>query len=148
MKLIGEINSQRTNNRTLRGTVQAEIGRIRQIAQAREIAAGKKGISADVLPDTMKVVEEYREPGTGPDTARSEIDPSNILERNRRRIAALKESLDELDARRGALPPIERIAFYTQAQNKDELSSPRPAEEEDEAFVGDGEKLPMIGNGE
>jgi len=152
MALIGEINAQRTTNRSLRGSVQADIGRIRQIIQAREMAHGAalKKTAELALPETMKVVDEYREPGSAGSEGRSaaDIDPAAILERNRQRILALRAALEELDGRRGALPPIDRIAFYTQAQSQEELASPRPATSGgggDEK--GEGEEklqLPMI----
>lgn len=154
MQLISEINKQRAANRQVRNLVQADIGRIRQMIQARDIAVNsalKK--AAAILPDTMKVVEEYREPGATPNTTRGEIDPSTILERNRRRIIALRAALAELEARRGtSLPPIERIAFYTQAQSREELVSPRAemdaigGHDHEEYLADDEMKLPMIAN--
>ena len=143
MKLIGEINSQRASNRALRGTVQAEIGRIRQIWQAREMAAGPV---LKALPETMRVVDEYKEQGSagGDYSARGDIDPGMILERNQRRIAALRAALEELDQRRGALPPIERIAFYTQAQSKEELASPRQEADEERPDSTTGEEKSQL----
>ena len=116
MTLIAEINRQRTSNRATRGRVQADIGRIRQILQARDMTAAKGGALArknDAL-DGMTAVEEYREAGSA---SGQEVDPAAILERNRRRILALRAALDELQSRRQtSLPPIERIAFYTQVR--------------------------------
>jgi len=145
MSLIGEINTQRATNRSLRGSVQADIGRIRQMAQAREIAAGNAlKRAADALPDTMRVVDEYREPASAGTDRGADVDPGVILERNRQRILALRAALDELESRRGALPPIDRIAFYTQAQSQEELASPRPATS---ASEGESKLPPLIANG-
>eukprot|EP00605_Chrysophyceae_sp_TOSAG23-4_P000210 GSChrysophyteH1.ASY1.ANO1.246.1 assembled CDS len=72
-------------------------------------------------------------------TKDGDIDPTTILERNRQRILALRAAIQELESRRTSvkatsiLPPLgpdqttePRIAFYTQAQNADQLASPRP----------------------
>lgn len=43
MKLIHEINTQREVNKNLKISVQADIGRIRHLAQSRATAANKRG---------------------------------------------------------------------------------------------------------
>ena len=68
------------------------------------------------------------------------MDPSSLLERNRRRILALRAAIAELESRTGGmtgqvpavLPPVDqkrapdqRIAFYTQAEGERDLVSPR-----------------------
>ena len=69
----------------------------------------------------------------------NDLDPASLLERNRRRILALRAAIAELEARAGpvgqvpaVLPPVDqklaadqRIAFYTQAEGERDLVSPR-----------------------
>jgi hypothetical protein len=161
MQIINEINTQRAANRQVRNALQADIGRLRQMVQAREqaVSLALKKANANTLsqlPETMKVVEEYKEPASAPGTARGgEVDPSSLLERNRHRIIALRAAIAELESRRvTSLPPIERIAFYTQAQSQEELQSPRPATgtaAEDlpgSGFESEEMKLPPLGGGE
>jgi len=149
LKLIGEINKQRSSNRALRGEVQADIGRIRQMAQAKEINKRKKGGGEGGVME-MSLLEN-NDGGAG--GGQEDVDPANILEKNRRRILALRAAIAELENRRlmdggsGAgvnsayvrgdalpdivLPAVEpRIAFYTQAQGAADLASPRPATDE------------------
>jgi hypothetical protein len=131
MSLIDGINKQRDFNKKLKNEVQADIGRIRQIAQRNDMKQRKSSITPDLVP----VV-----PGAALSNQQEDMDPSSILERNRRRILALRAAISELEARQGGsvqvpavLPPVDqkrapdqRIAFYTQAEEAKDLTSPRP----------------------
>jgi len=137
MDLIAKINSQRDVNKKLKMEVQADIGRIRQLAQQKEIRRQKlaatqsktANLEAQLIGEMQNVIPSRQD----------ELDPTLILERNRRRIMALRAAIAELESRRtttkmptGLLPPMDpalgqdqRIAFYTQAQDASELQSPR-----------------------
>jgi cilia- and flagella-associated protein 57 len=139
LDLIENINKQREHNRNLKRNVQADIGRIRQMAQQRDIKNKKKvkTVAATGMNDAGYAIQS----GTGTQ-GQGDIDPTMILERNRQRILALRAAIAELESRRTSvkatsiLPPLEsnqtgepRIAFYTQAQNADQLQSPRANDE-------------------
>jgi cilia- and flagella-associated protein 57 len=144
MSLIDGINKQRDFNRKLKNEVQADIGRIRQIAQQRDIKQRKQKGGGDTVP-------QFKAPGTaGPGvTGQLDMDPAAILDRNRRRILALRAAIAELESRGVnvggqvpmVLPPLDqkrapdqRIAFYTQAEEEKDLVSPRGG--------GGGEDMP------
>lgn len=133
LDLIENINTQREHNRKLKRKVQADIGRIRQMAQQRDIKNKKKGKTVGNAATSNMLGM-----ATNAIMSESDIDPTQILERNRQRILALRAAIAELESRRTSvkatsiLPPLEadqtgepRIAFYTQAQSADELQSPR-----------------------
>lgn len=148
LDLIDNINNQREKNRSLKREVQADIGRIRQMAQKRDLKAKKSGKTTNSQL-TMKPLTSMPT-----HSAPDEIDPTNILERNRQRILALRAAIGELESRRTSvkatsiLPPLEpnqttepRIAFYTQAQNADELASPRGNDAPADAVVPPAETI-------
>jgi WD40 repeat protein len=132
MSLIDGINKQRDFNRKLKNEVQADIGRIRQIAQQRDIKQRKQKGGGATVP-------QFKAPGTA-DPGQQDMDPAAILDRNRRRILALRAAITELESRGVnvggqvpmVLPPLDqkrapdqRIAFYTQAEEEKDLVSPR-----------------------
>jgi hypothetical protein len=140
LELIDNINNQREHNRKLKRDVQADIGRIRQMAQQRDIKAKK---SKAPKPDSVTMMPDLGTKAATKASLTGDMDPTMILERNRQRILALRAAIAELESRRTSvkataiLPPLEpnqttepRIAFYTQAQNAEQLASPR---------AGDGE---------
>lgn len=137
MSLIDGINKQRDFNRKLKNEVQADIGRIRQMAQQRDQKARKS--SAGDLGIRVPEVQGAGMGETGV-LGGTDTDPSSLLERNRRRILALRAAIAELESRTGGmtgqvpavLPPVDqkrapdqRIAFYTQAEGERDLVSPR-----------------------
>ncbi len=139
LELIDRINKQRDSNRKLKGEVQADIGRIRQMAQQRDSGKKKSG-------QNFPVASLLQAPGATTTGQNDDVDPTLILERNRQRILALRAAIAELESRRTSirassiLPALEpnqtaepRIAFYTQAQSAAELASPRAALDNDVA---------------
>ena len=134
LSLIDDINGQRESNRKTKGTVQAQIGRIRQMAQVRE--QNKKKAGPGLVGADAGMLMNYQQQ---PTTVEADLDPTIILERNRQRLLALRAAINELESRKSialqpaVLAPVEglsnqaepRIAFYTQAQTAAELVSPR-----------------------
>lgn len=124
MTLIGEINAQRDSNRALKNHVQAEIGRIRHYAQALNMkkskarvaggGAGQQGSHKDVglkLPAGLFANDNSLMDGG--DT----LEPGDLLDKNRRRITALRAAIAALENRsrsmmqkamsREVLPPLD-----------------------------------------
>lgn len=100
MNLINEINNQRESNRNLKIKVQADIGRIRHLAQAQNMRKGKKGGS--LASGTASL--QSGNSGASAIFAASEevsahIEPTDLLNKNRKRIAALRAAIAELEAR-------------------------------------------------
>jgi len=133
LELIETINKQRDSNRKTKGEVQADIGRIRQMAQQRDINKKKTG-GTKLMLGGGRILQ-----APGASIQPEDMDPTVILERNRQRILALRAAIAELESRRTSirastiLPALEsnqsaelRIAFYTQAQSAGDLASPRP----------------------
>jgi len=122
MSLINEINAQRESNRQLKNHVQAEIGRIRHFAQAMNMkkqknkTAGQTGVSTKEPPKMLSALFAGDSVNAGGDS----MEPGDLLEKNRRRIAALRAALAELDARsrgmmakavsREVLPPMDGVS--------------------------------------
>jgi len=122
MNLINEINTQRESNRQLKNHVAAEIGRIRHFAQSLNMK--KKGIKPPQTGGHKTVTPVASSVGRGIFSQDSSIaagndavEPSDLLEKNRRRILALRAALAELEARaqgmmqkavsREVLPPMD-----------------------------------------
>ena len=119
MALIHEINTQREINRNLKLTVSADIGRIRHLAQSMSNNTKKKPTSAGAAAPTggissktppLPVIATSTTPRGGLLQSTVEVatasaadgefsDPSDILERNRKRIFALRSAIHELESR-------------------------------------------------
>lgn len=120
MSLINEINAQRESNRQLKNHVQAEIGRIRHFAQALNMKKSKSklngGSSKEAPPKIAAALLAGESTGDGGDS----MDPADLLDKNRRRITALRAALAELEARsrgmamkavsREVLPPMDGVS--------------------------------------
>jgi len=121
MSLINEINAQRESNRQLKNHVQAEIGRIRHFAQAMNMKKQKNSklqgsVKTEPAPKLAAALFAADSVGGGGDS----MEPGDLLEKNRRRIAALRAALAELDARsrgmmakavsREVLPPMDGVS--------------------------------------
>lgn len=98
MNLIAEINQQREINRQLKHTVQADIGRIRHLMQNMSMKKSKMGSSsvqdgqALMIPSTdLSVLANETNPEF--------LEPTDLLEKNRKRIMGLRQALDDLQAR-------------------------------------------------
>jgi hypothetical protein len=130
MSLIGEINTQRESNRLLKNHVQAEIGRIRHFVQSQNMKKSKKGSTtggggsgslakdgAAKVPGALYGGDSSTMGGGGGDS----MEPGDLLEKNRRRIAALRAALAELEAKargmsmkavsREVLPPMDGVGM-------------------------------------
>lgn len=127
MALIGQINSQRDENKALKGIVQAEIGRIRHLlnnlnnngntgaannntgkrgygykgsqdGSANNAAPGSANNTLMNLPG-MNILADANNNTNMNGTNNDFGDPSDILLRNQRRLQALQQLLDDLQAR-------------------------------------------------
>jgi hypothetical protein len=124
MSLINEINTQRESNRALKNHVQAEIGRIRHFAQALNMKKsknrGQQGSQKEVtkLPTTLFAGDSSLDGGG------ETLEPGDLLDKNRRRIAALRAALAALETRsrgmmqkamsREVLPPKDGVVHHPQ----------------------------------
>ena len=94
LDLINEINAQREDNRTLKGAIQAEMGKLTALARAMadrgtKKTMGPKGASSFKL--TELEVDD--------DADSIAADPLRILERNRQRMMAIRGCISELESR-------------------------------------------------
>lgn len=156
MTLIDEINSQREANKVLKAQVQADIGRIRHIAQSLNMKkATNKNTpkSSNMFPGLLN--NATADPPVGYNSVNgineNEVltDPAELLDKNRKRIAALRSALNELDYRsrammqkavsREVLPPMDGINMggvaYDDSKHTNLLKS-----------NGNNEPLPSIGS--
>jgi hypothetical protein len=136
MILINEINNQRDDNRIMKNHVQAEIGKIRHILQGmtmkKEKAKLKGGfLSQSLIQDGTPAMNATTNKGDLTPAIDTSIllaseakdnmdslefmDPSEILEKNRRRLFVLKKFIEELQLKNqqrllnkmgGSLPPL------------------------------------------
>merc|ERR1712000_281851 len=105
MKLITEINEQREKNKLTKQDVQAGIGTLQHLLRA---AGGKKKSNASEQPDEFSVEYATR-------LRSASEDPMDKLERNRIKIAVLREKVSLLEGRfvaqraysREVLPPMD-----------------------------------------
>ena len=114
MNLINEINTQRDSNRQLKNHVQAEIGRIRHFAQSLNMKKSKLRGASQKEP--LKIPTSLF---AGDEEEQDNLDPIDLLDKNRRRIAALRAAIDALEQRsrsvmqkamsREVLPPMEGV---------------------------------------
>jgi cilia- and flagella-associated protein 57 len=117
MQLISEINQQRETNRQLKNQVQADIGRVRHLMQAMNMKRSKQQSVSEKVKfggDHVLTAEPLHFSPTEPNT--DIFEPADMLDKNRKRILALRAALDELasrkqtlDAKQGndSLPPLE-----------------------------------------
>ena len=101
LDLIGEINAQRDDNKTLRQAIQAEMGKLN--ALGRSFASGKvpkkrmTGAKSDASFPMTAVEDDSRE--------QSHVDPVKMLEQNRRRMMAIRGCIGELEDRLASMKP-------------------------------------------
>lgn len=126
MSLINEINTQREINRNLRNSVQADIGRVRHLLQSMNMKKQKFKDNKDLVDQAQSVlanlVQEHEQNKANDINTKIEnilesIDPVDLLEKNRKRIQALRTALEQLQAKnetnmnralsREVLPPLE-----------------------------------------
>ena len=108
LDLIGEINAQRDDNRTLKNAIQAEMGKLTALARAMADRGPKK--MGPKSNSSFKLTELEVED----DVDSIAADPMRILERNRQRMMAIRGCISELEGRlllqpsRGmTLPPVD-----------------------------------------
>mgnify|MGYP006889515767 CR=1 FL=1 len=110
LDLIGEINSQRDDNRTLKNAIQAEMGKLTALARAMTERGPKKMGPKSASSFKLTEIE------TADEEDSIEADPLRILERNRHRMMAIRGCISELEARllvmpsrnsREVLPPVD-----------------------------------------
>lgn len=118
MDLINEINNQREMNRQMKISVQADIGRIRHLANG--INARKK----EMLKLGQQLAAAKEMPGMATDDIATQdnnsefVEPLDLLDKNKLRIRLLRETLDALEGRlrpqgygravsKEVLPPLE-----------------------------------------
>lgn len=121
MSLISEINAQRESNRQLKNHVQAEIGRIRHFAQALNMKKSKSKLNGGSTKEATAAPKLAASLFAGDSTGDvgDSMDPADLLDKNRRRITALRAALAELEARsrgmamkavsREVLPPMDGV---------------------------------------
>jgi WD40 repeat protein len=127
MLLIAEINQQREINRQLKNNVQADIGRIRHLmqgmnmkrskAQAQGQAPGGAAPGANTSLDSANITSVDNFTLLPHETNPDFIEPTDLLEKNRKRILGLRSALEDLLNRkqhllskaisREVLPPLE-----------------------------------------
>jgi hypothetical protein len=95
LTLINEINTQRENNRQLKIEVQAQIGRIRHVAQQQQLNAKKRSSSRG----------QYSQMGKqeAPPAMDTFTDPAELLGKNSKRIVALRAAIAELELRANSI---------------------------------------------
>eukprot|EP01040_Poterioochromonas_malhamensis_P000852 gene852-905_t len=137
MTLIQEINNQREQNRLVKNHVQAEIGKIRHILQSMTLKKEKfsklKGnntnnnnqdkdsnnngyVGSSIPPqqDVSGLLQSFLNHGNDNESLEF-MDPSEILDKNKKRILVLKRFIDELQVKNQqkmlakGLPPIVNI---------------------------------------
>jgi len=102
MALISEINSQRESNRMMKIEVQAAVGRIRHVAQQQSLTSKKRAGGSRGSSYGQQGPHKMGADGTG--AAGVEFaDPADLLEKNRKRIVALRTALAELEMRSNAM---------------------------------------------
>lgn len=123
MNLINDINSQRESNRLIKIEVQAAVGRIRHVAQQQSLTMKKRGSSRGQYSQQglQRPLDSGGAGGTSPGGVEF-ADPSELLEKNRKRIIALRTAIAELELRNTAmmqkafsketLPPIDGSSAY------------------------------------
>ena len=132
MGLINEINTQRESNRQLKIEVQASLGRIRHVAQQQSLNTKKRTSSRG----------QYAQANTGKQDASASAaagsaefaDPAELLEKNRKRIIALRAAVAEMELRANSimqkafsketLPPIDGSSAAAQAGGQKQLALP------------------------
>jgi WD40 repeat protein len=115
MALIQEINLQRDSNRALKNSVQADIGKIRHVLQSMHMknekqkalgrfkSASKDNQEKPPLPDSAQqpdasvLLESFL--NTGANDSLEFMDPSELLEKNRRRLVVLRRVIDDFQSR-------------------------------------------------
>lgn len=147
LALIADINRQRDSNRLMKNVVQAELGKIRQIIQRNNGIGGKskksgQGIGSMSLsvtkPPPLLDNAKSDNMATGDfraAEAEEDLEPTELLERNRKRILALRAAISELDGKNRSnymmmqkafskemLPPLEGGAS-THSNNHEELDN-------------------------
>lgn len=104
MRLIAEINTQRESNKALKMNIQSEIARVRQVAQLQSNHTRKKQQSAlaSLGSKASTAMSDEREKYAaieGPAITSDFVEPSDMLDKNRKRILALRAAINELNNR-------------------------------------------------
>jgi len=111
LDLIGEINAQRDDNRSLKNAIQAEMGKLTALARATVAKKPKRNMG----PKSNSSFK-FTEIEADDDDPTNGIDPLRILERNRQRMMAIRGCISELESRllqahpnsrQITLPPVE-----------------------------------------
>jgi cilia- and flagella-associated protein 57 len=118
MDLISEINAQREKNKLLKQSVQADLGKLQHMARSGH---GKKSGPTTGILALEAVLEKglKSSSGTAPAEAGNDTSALESLDRNRRKIALLRERINDLEGRvvsnraysREVLPPMDGVAM-------------------------------------
>jgi hypothetical protein len=142
LALIAQINAQREANRSLKMTVQADIGRIRHYANApkKKSVSGGNASQSSKQPALTALPYIANADGTGgrpmqTPTNNEFVEPFELLEKNRRRILSLRAAIAELGERnaeanqlggsRTMLPPIDAGTIPRQIEQGPASSPPQ-----------------------
>jgi len=119
MNLINEINVQREANRTLKMKVQSDVGRVRHLAQTLNVKKTKNNTqnkqnnkknsnlllpllfqnSTELSVDTNITTNNNNNNNSNTTVVDQFVEPSELLEKNRKRILALRAAIQELESR-------------------------------------------------
>jgi len=111
MDLIEEINAQREQNRALKMAVQADLGRLQHMARAGQ----SKKNAQNGRTTGLVALEAALESSSNEEVTRADTSALNDLDKNRRKIALLREKISELEGKlvnqraysREVLPPMD-----------------------------------------
>lgn len=111
MKLISEINTQREQNKLAKQQVQAYLGRLQHMARSMQAKKAKRG----KLGDLAASLELGLDSSAGDERLEDETSPVYLLEKNRKKIALMRQELRDLEGRmvaqrafsREVLPPMD-----------------------------------------
>jgi cilia- and flagella-associated protein 57 len=123
MDLIAEINAQREKNKLLKQSVQADLGRLQHMARAG--GHGRKSGTTTPKGPGILALEAVLEKGLKSTSGAmvgelgNELSALDNLDRNRRKIALLRERVNDLEGRvvsnraysREVLPPMDGVAM-------------------------------------